>query len=88
MDRHENQSGDGDLSQERQSSGEPVEGSGGGSDTADQAADGEPVKPEWKFRKNLPIQERMAEVIRLTIEASRKQIEAERKKLRKMQYGS
>jgi len=46
------------------------------------------VKPEWKFRKNLPIQERMAEVIRLTIEASRKQIEAERKKLRKMQYGS
>jgi hypothetical protein len=45
------------------------------------------VKPEWKFRKNLPIQERMAEVIRLTIKASQQQLAAERKKLRKMQYG-
>lgn len=45
-------------------------------------------RPEWKFRKNLPIQERMADVIRKTIAASQEQLKLERKRLRKMQYGS
>jgi hypothetical protein len=46
------------------------------------------VKPEWKHRTRFPIQDRMAEVIRLTIKATQSQIEVERKKLRKLQYGS
>lgn len=45
------------------------------------------MKPEWKFRQRLPIQDRMADVIHKTLDATRKQLELERKKLRKMQYG-
>lgn len=63
---------------------EPTEDS---AESTDQTADDEPVKPEWKFRDRLPIQDRMAEVIRLTIKATQDQIEVERKKLRKLQYG-
>jgi hypothetical protein len=58
------------------------------SDEYEEQEQQEEVSPEWKFRRQLPIQERMAEVVRLTIKATRSQIEAERKRLRKLQYGS
>ena len=88
MDRYEDKPGEGDPSEEGQGSGEQGQSPGGDSGPVDQASDRENVTPKWKFQKNLPIQGRMADVIRQTIEATKKQIEAERKKLRKMQYGS
>jgi hypothetical protein len=43
---------------------------------------------EWKYQKEFPIQGRMREVIKLTIEATKAELEKNRKKLRKLQYGS
>lgn len=88
MDRREDQSGEGDLGQEGQGNSEPGQGSTGSSESTDQATDGDAVKPEWKHRTRFPIQDRMSEVIRLTIKATQSQIELERKRLRKLQYGS
>lgn len=42
---------------------------------------------EWKYQKEFPIQGRMREVIKLTIEATKAELEKNRKKLRKLQYG-
>ena len=50
--------------------------------------EGHSVKPEWKFKQQLPIQERMADVIRKAKAAAEAQLVLERKRLRKMQYGS
>lgn len=45
-------------------------------------------KPEWVYRDQLPIHTRMSEIIRLTIKATEQQLKADRRKLRKLQYGS
>ena len=41
----------------------------------------------WKYTTRLPIYDRMSEILKLAITATEKQLEAERRKLRKMQYG-
>lgn len=45
-------------------------------------------EPEWVYRNQLPIYDRMGEIIRLTIKATEQQLKADRRKLRKLQYGS
>ena len=45
-------------------------------------------QPEWVYRRQLPIHNRMAEIIKLTIQATEQQLKADRRKLRKLQYGS
>jgi hypothetical protein len=44
--------------------------------------------PEWQHRTRLGIHNRMEEVVKLTLEAARAELDATRRKLRKMQYGS
>lgn len=48
----------------------------------------EKPRAQWEHKTRFPIQDRMSEVIKTTITASEKQLEAYRKKLRKMQFGS
>lgn len=45
------------------------------------------VKAEWKYQNEFPIQGRMREVVKLTIEATKAERDKLRKKLRKLQYG-
>jgi len=49
----------------------------------------EPEKPKhnWQYKKRLPIYDRMSEILKLAITATEKQVEAERRKLEKLQYG-
>lgn len=44
--------------------------------------------PRWEYRNELKIQGKMREVVKLTIAASEKEIEALRRKLKKLTYGS
>lgn len=46
------------------------------------------MKHEWVYKNRLPIYDRMAEVVKLTIDATKQQLEADRRKLRRLQYGS
>lgn len=48
----------------------------------------EPPKVEWKFKRNLGINEEMKKVIGLTIEASNAEIASLRRKLEKLTYGA
>jgi hypothetical protein len=50
----------------------------------------EPVKPkhEWVFRNRLPIYDRIGEVVKLAIDATKQQLESDRRKLKRLQYGS
>lgn len=43
---------------------------------------------EWKYQNEFPIQGRMREVVKLTLEAAKAELEKNRKKLKKLQYGS
>jgi len=43
---------------------------------------------EWVYKKHLPIHNRIAEVVKLTLDAAKQQLEVDRRKLRKLQYGS
>lgn len=43
--------------------------------------------PEWEYRTNLGINERMKDVIKKTLEAARAERDLLLKKLRKAQYG-
>lgn len=45
-------------------------------------------RAEWKYKQRFPIQDRMAEVVKLTIAASEQELAGLRRKLRKMQLGS
>ena len=44
--------------------------------------------PEWKYKNRFPIHDRMENIIKLTIDATKSELESARKKLRKLQYGS
>lgn len=46
------------------------------------------MKREWKHVERFPIQDRMADLVKKTIEAAKLEREACLRKLRKMQYGS
>lgn len=46
------------------------------------------MKPEWRYAKQFGIHERTAGVIRLAIKATNLQLQMERKKLKKLTYGS
>ena len=46
------------------------------------------MKPGWRYAKQLGIQTRTADVVRLAIKATTQQLEAERRKLKKLTYGS
>lgn len=46
------------------------------------------MKADWKYVEQLGIQRRTTDVLRLAIKATGQQLEAERKKLRKLTYGS
>ena len=48
----------------------------------------EQPQAQWKYKTRFPIQDRMTEVIGLTIKATESQLKVYRRKLRKMQYGS
>ena len=48
----------------------------------------EPPKPQWQFKSRLPIQDRMVNIINLTIEASEKELARLRRKMTKMKLGS
>jgi hypothetical protein len=43
---------------------------------------------EWKYQESFPIYGRMKQLINLTIKATEQQLVADRRKLRKLQYGS
>jgi hypothetical protein len=68
-----------------------TQGPGGDPEATDQGTHPEePVKPqhEWVYKNRLPIYDRMAEVVKLTIDVTKQQLESDRRKLRKLQYGS
>jgi hypothetical protein len=46
------------------------------------------VKAEWKYINEFPIQARMKEVVKLTIDATHQQRNKYLKQLRKLKYGS
>lgn len=46
------------------------------------------MKPGWRYANRLGIQGRTADVLRIAIKATGQQLEAERKKLKKLTYGS
>lgn len=46
------------------------------------------MKPEWRYAKQFAIHERTAGVVRLAIKATHLQLANERKKLKKLTYGS
>jgi hypothetical protein len=46
------------------------------------------VKAQWAYKERLPIHNRMKEVVGLTIKAAQAELEAARRKLRKLHYGS
>jgi hypothetical protein len=48
----------------------------------------ETPKVDWKFKRNLGINEEMKKVIGLTIDAANSEITALRRKLEKLQYGA
>lgn len=48
----------------------------------------DPPKAEWKFKKNLGINDKMKNVINLTISATQSEILVLRRKLEKLTYGS
>lgn len=48
----------------------------------------ETPKAEWKFKRNLGINEQMKKVINLTIEATNSEIATLRRKLEKLTYGA
>ena len=98
MGRRKDQPGEGHPGQEGQGGGNPNEGSDGDGEATDQATDDAAVEGEaaeeeerpkynWKFKERLPIYDEMSKVINLTIKAAEKQLEADRRKLRKIQYG-
>jgi len=45
-------------------------------------------KPEWRYRNRFPIQDRMAEIIGLTLEVSDKELVRLRRKLERLRLGS
>lgn len=47
-----------------------------------------PPKARWTHKTRFPIQDRMAETIRLTIKMTEHSLKKYHRKLRKMQYGS
>lgn len=47
-----------------------------------------PQEPKWEYRKNFPIQENMADVIRKTMDVVRAELETAKRKLHKAKYGS
>ncbi len=51
------------------------------------APQGETPKAEWKFKRNLGINEEMKKVIGLTIDATNAEIASLRRKLEKLTYG-
>lgn len=57
---------------------------------AEEKAEKEPERPRasWKFKTRLPIQDRMEEIIKLTIAAHEKELARLRRKLEKMRLGS
>lgn len=50
--------------------------------------DEKPPQPQWQYKTRLPIQDQLVTVLKHTIEATKLELEAARKKLRKMKYGS
>ena len=90
MDRREDQSGERDFTEERSGCGGPDSSRGGSPETADETSDGEDVesKPEWKFVNRMPIYDKISDFIRLSIKTAEQQLKADRRKLRKLQYGS
>jgi hypothetical protein len=48
----------------------------------------EKPKAEWRFRNRFPIQDRMVEIITLTIEATDKELARLRRKLERTRLGS
>ena len=46
------------------------------------------MRAEWKYVNKFGIHARMTEILKLTIEATKKQLEHERKKLQRIKYGS
>ena len=46
------------------------------------------LKHEWVYKNRLPIYDRIGEVVKLAIDATKQQVESDRRKLRRLQYGS
>lgn len=46
------------------------------------------MRPEWRYANHLGIHRRMKEIIQLSMATTKKQLEHERRKLRKLKYGS
>lgn len=46
------------------------------------------MNPKWEYRERLNIHEKMTDVVKRTYDLSKSQLEAYRRKLKKMQYGS
>ena len=86
MDRQSDKSGDGHPPEEGSRDGQPPEGAGDHRQESDEAT--HHVKPSWRFANQLGIQRRTAEILRLAIKATGQQLEAERKRLKKLTYGS
>jgi hypothetical protein len=48
----------------------------------------EKPKPQWEYRKNFKINERMKHIVNLTIQATNSEIKSMRRKIDKLKYGS
>lgn len=46
------------------------------------------MKAQWKYVDGLPIHARMRDVVQQTIDVTRKQLDHDRKRLRKLKYGT
>src|SRR6478736_989628 len=86
MDRHEDQSDERDIGQKKSGQSQSDQATGGCAEPADQASVGPELK--WDYREKLGIHDRMTEVVKLSLDAAKAELEATRKKLRKLQYGS
>ena len=57
-------------------------------DDEDVGVSGEKPRAQWRYKTRFPIQDRMAEVVKLSIRTSELQLRKYHRKLRKIQYGS
>ena len=89
MDRREDQSGEGNTSQKGPSSCGTAETTSGNREAIDEAPECEDdVKQQWQHVTRFPIQDRMTDIVKKTIEAAKLERAVCLRKLRKMQYGS
>jgi hypothetical protein len=86
MDRRKDQLGEGALSEEKSSDSGSAEGSGGDTQTTDQASSGT-VVPKWEHKTGFRIVGELRAVLTAAKDAAEKERDILRRKLDKITYG-